>query len=104
MQDFQAILSFAPDGSIKAKNQSGATLMERPVSSGAQDFETNESLYPLTQAIPKLEALAQTSGQAEYIIDMPDMPHQLFGALVLAQAPANSVISKIDTTSALVRL
>lgn len=78
--------------------------MKRPVSSGAQDFETNKSLYPLTQAIPKLEALAQTSGQAKYIIDIPDSPHQLYGALVLAEAPANSVIAKIDTTKALVRV
>lgn len=101
---FQAILSFAPDRSITPKNKSGATLLVRPVSSGVQDFETNKSLYPLTQAISKLEALAQTSGQAEYIIDMPDMPHQLFGVLVLAQAPPNSLILKIDTTAALVRV
>jgi xanthine dehydrogenase/oxidase len=42
--------------------KSGGTLLDRPVSTGVQDYETNKSLYPLTQAITKLEALAQTSG------------------------------------------
>jgi hypothetical protein len=41
-------------------------------------------------------------GQAQYIEDMPDVPFQLFGALVLAEATPNSVIKNIDTTKALV--
>lgn len=36
-------------------------------------------------------------------MDMPDQPHQLFGAFVLAKAPAYSVISRIDASEALVR-
>lgn len=99
---YKAILSIAPADKISPRNKSGASLLERPLSKGAQDFETQKSLYPLTQAIPKIEALAQTSGQAQYINDMPDLPYQLFGVLVLAKAKAGSIIKKIDASKALV--
>ncbi|KAF2885005.1 hypothetical protein ILUMI_21179 [Ignelater luminosus] len=98
---YKFILSITPDDKKSARNKSGGAKLVRPVSSGTQDYETNESLYPLTQPIPKLEALAQCSGQAKYIMDMHDEPGQLYGAFVLAKATACSVISKIDTTEAL---
>lgn len=59
---FQAILKMAPQAKLSPKNASGGALLKRPISSGLQDFETNKSLYPLTQPITKLEALAQTTG------------------------------------------
>ncbi|KAJ3622741.1 hypothetical protein MTP99_019023 [Tenebrio molitor] len=98
---YKAVLSIAPDENVSPKNKSGGALLERPISKAAQDYETNSTLYPLTEAIPKIEALAQTSGQAQYIEDMPDVPFQLFGALVLAEATPNSVIKNIDPTKAL---
>ena len=45
-------------------------MLERPISTGVQDYETNASLYPLTQAIPKIEALAQTSGTKSLICNI----------------------------------
>ena len=51
-----------PDGIINPRNKSGGVKQTRPVSKGTQDYETNASLYPLTQPIPKLEAFAQVSG------------------------------------------
>jgi xanthine dehydrogenase/oxidase len=98
---YKAVLSIAPADKLSPKNQSGGTVLERPISTGVQDYETNESLYPLTEAVPKIEALAQTSGQAQYIRDMPDMPHQLYGVLILAEAPPNSTIKSIDASRAL---
>lgn len=56
------MLTVAPTDKLSPKNVSGGPVLTRPVSSGVQDYETNESLYPLTEAIPKIEALAQTSG------------------------------------------
>lgn len=38
-------------------------MLERPISKGIDEFPTNKSLYPLTQPIPKIESLAQTSGK-----------------------------------------
>lgn len=98
---YKFILSITPDNKISKRNKSGGPKFDRPVSTGTQDYETNKSLYPLTKAIPKLEALAQCTGDAQYIMDIPDQPGQLFAAFVLAKAPANSVISKIDTSAAL---
>lgn len=40
-------------------------------------------------------------GQAEYLIDIPDLPDQLHAVLVKAQAIAGSVITSIDPSKAL---
>ncbi|KAF2906096.1 hypothetical protein ILUMI_00078 [Ignelater luminosus] len=100
---YKFILSITPDDKISPRNKSGGLKQNklRPVSKGSQDYETNESLYPLTQPIPKLEALAQCTGQAEYIFDKPDRPGQLFAAFVLAKAPPHSVISNINKDEAM---
>ncbi|KAJ3639859.1 hypothetical protein Zmor_003192 [Zophobas morio] len=98
---YKTVLAIAPADKLSPKNQSGGAMLERPISTGVQDYETNASLYPLTQAIPKIEALAQTSGQAQYVSDLPDSPHQLFGTLILADAPPNSTLKSIDASKAL---
>ncbi|KAK9891879.1 hypothetical protein WA026_017364 [Henosepilachna vigintioctopunctata] len=98
---YKAVLRLAPQDKLSPRVKGAGAKMVRPVSSGVQDFETNKSLYPLTQAIPKLEALAQTSGEAQYIEDIPDHPHQLYGKLILAEAAPHSKIIKIDASKAL---
>ena len=47
---------------------SGAEGLVRPVSSGMQVYETHPSMYPITEPVKKLEALAQVSGNLNYII------------------------------------
>ncbi|XP_017770615.1 PREDICTED: indole-3-acetaldehyde oxidase-like [Nicrophorus vespilloides] len=96
---YKFILSICP--TVDKAKQSGGTKLHRDLSKGTQHFETQESLYPLTEAIPKLEALAQTTGQAQYIGDIPDIPNQHYAAFILAKAPANSKIKKIDYSEAL---
>ncbi|KAB0801417.1 hypothetical protein PPYR_05771 [Photinus pyralis] len=98
---YKFILSIAPESKLLPNFVSGRSKFVRPVSTGTQDYETNESLYPLTQAIPKIEALSQSTGQAKYIMDTPDYPNQLYAALVLAKAPANSTILEIDPKEAM---
>ncbi|RZC34943.1 indole-3-acetaldehyde oxidase-like, partial [Asbolus verrucosus] len=97
---YKYILSITPKNLISPRNRSGACKLERPVSSGVQDFETKAFMYPVTKPISKIESLAQTSGQAEYIMDMPDLSNQLFGAFVLAKTKSLSIIRKIDTSEA----
>lgn len=87
---------------VSPKNKSGGLKFSRPVSNGLQEYDTNKSLYPLTQPLPKVEALAQTSGQAQYINDIPDLPGQLFLALVEAKAPPKSKIKSVNADKALV--
>ncbi|KAF5294779.1 hypothetical protein FQA39_LY00263 [Lamprigera yunnana] len=98
---YKFILSITPEDKLSIRNKSGGEKFIRPVSTGTQDYETNESLYPLTQAIPKIEALAQCTGKAKYIMDMPDSPDQLYVAFVLAKATPYSVIKNIDPSEAL---
>lgn len=98
---YKYILSICPLDKVTPTHKTGSLKLSRPVSSGVQDFETDQSLYPLGEPIPKIEALAQTSGAAEYFNDIPEHPLQLHAAFVTAEAPANSVIKSIDTTEAL---
>ncbi|XP_059485730.1 xanthine dehydrogenase-like [Neocloeon triangulifer] len=85
---------------VSASKRSGAENLIRPLSSGKQDFETNPGVYPLNEPIPKLEAAAQTAGEAEYINDIPERPGELHGAFVLT-TQATGVIASIDDSAAL---
>ncbi|XP_066250858.1 xanthine dehydrogenase/oxidase-like [Euwallacea similis] len=100
---YKGVLRIAPSSKLTNRNKSGGTLLTRPVSNGTQQIYPKQQLYPLTQPIPKLEALAQTSGQAQYILDLPELPGQLHGCLVKAGAMAGSTIVTIDATAALQR-
>ncbi|KAF5284774.1 hypothetical protein FQA39_LY04499 [Lamprigera yunnana] len=98
---YKYILSITPEDKLSIRNKSGGERFIRSVSKGTQDYETNTSLYPLTRPIPKLEALTQCTGKATYIMDMPDLPDQMYVAFVLAKATPNSVIKEIDPSKAL---
>ncbi|KAJ8925555.1 hypothetical protein NQ315_009395 [Exocentrus adspersus] len=98
---YKFVLKTAPQNLVSIRNRSGGSLLIRPLSTALQEFGTNPAKYPVTEPIIKVEALAQCSGQAEYIPDIPDRPYQLFGALVTAKAPANSQIISVDTSRAL---
>lgn len=58
-------MSIAPNNKLSPENKSGGQVLQRPISNGVQDYQTNQSLYPLTEAIPKIEALGQTSGKSQ---------------------------------------
>jgi hypothetical protein len=59
---FQFVLSLFPPG-LPARLISGGKDLVRPLSSGTQKFDTDTTEWPLTEPIPKLEALAQCSGK-----------------------------------------
>ncbi|XP_058831556.1 uncharacterized protein LOC131690075 [Topomyia yanbarensis] len=99
---YKFILCIAPQGQVNLKPEykSGGTVMERPLSSGKQTFDTHQNNWPLTKNIPKIEALAQTTGEAKFSNDLPPQPGELYAAFVLA-TQANSRIAKIDPSNAL---
>jgi xanthine dehydrogenase/oxidase len=68
----------------------------RPVSQAQQSFPTSPDLFPLTQPMTKLNAYAQTSGEAAYVYDMDAPPHQLHGAFILTSV-GNCTIDTIDS-------
>nr|CAD7596424.1 unnamed protein product [Timema genevievae] len=86
---------------VKSKYLSGGELLTRPPSSGVQQFQTDSSQWPLNQPVPKIEALVQCSGEAEYVNDHPPIPGQLFAAFVLTTEAVGNIID-IDPSPALV--
>jgi xanthine dehydrogenase/oxidase len=57
-------------------------------------------MYPVNKPIPKVEAAAQTAGEAEFINDIPERPGELHGAFVLTTQGSGSIAS-IDDSQAL---
>jgi xanthine dehydrogenase/oxidase len=57
-------------------------------------------MYPVNKPIPKVEAAAQTAGEAEYVNDIPERPGELHGAFVLTTQGSGSIAS-IDDSQAL---
>ncbi|XP_053676028.1 uncharacterized protein LOC128726255 [Anopheles nili] len=99
---YRFILHIAPrDRRIASPTvRSGGSALPRPLSSGVQSFDTYPSNWPLTQALPKLEALHQTAGEAIYVNDLPSRPGELHAAFVLATEARRSIVA-IDSTAAL---
>lgn len=63
MNIFQFVLKTAPANSVSARNASGGTILDRPVSSGVQEFGTQKDKWPLTEPITKIGVQFQTSGK-----------------------------------------
>ncbi|XP_049545882.1 xanthine dehydrogenase/oxidase-like [Anopheles darlingi] len=80
--------------------RTGGNPLIRPLSHGIQSFDTYPSNWPLTQALPKLEALHQTAGELVYLNDLPSRPDELSAAFVLA-TKARCSITGIDAGPAL---
>ncbi|XP_044734075.1 xanthine dehydrogenase-like [Chrysoperla carnea] len=99
---YKFVLNTAPKNLIHPKYQSGAPKFDRPVSKGQQDYVTNEKSYPLTQPIPKVEALVQCSGEARFVVDEDtSRANYTFSSFILARATPGSKIKKINTENAL---
>eukprot|EP01104_Vermistella_antarctica_P002504 TRINITY_DN12741_c0_g1_i1.p1 TRINITY_DN12741_c0_g1~~TRINITY_DN12741_c0_g1_i1.p1 ORF type:complete len:1615 (-),score=361.72 TRINITY_DN12741_c0_g1_i1:55-4899(-) len=95
---YKFILSLQPG--LPAPLASATELFVRPVSSGVQSYGTDPSEYPMTEAIPKIEALEQTSGEIQYINDLAQSRGALCGAFVFS-TEANATIDSVDSTAAL---
>lgn len=100
---YKFLLSVATDNNVPLdpRFRSGSAMLQRPLSSGQQYYDTNKKNWPVTKYVPKLEGLAQTSGEAKYTNDFPPFPGELYAAFVVA-TQLNSTIGKIDPTEALV--
>lgn len=96
---YKFILSVKPEN-VNERLRSGATILERGLSSGKQDFQTEKNLWPLTQPLPKIESIRQTSGEAQYVNDLPPLAHQVYCAFVLTTV-ANGKVESIDASEAL---
>lgn len=84
--------------------KSGANVIKRTTSHGTQSIETDKSVWPLNQPVPKLEALVQCSGEATFANDLPAQSNEVFAAFVTADVVAGSVIKDFDTSKAFVSI
>ncbi|XP_001688833.2 uncharacterized protein LOC5667145 [Anopheles gambiae] len=87
---------------LKNEYKSGGSVLSRAISSGAQQYETNQQQeqWSLIKKIPKIEALYQTSGEAKYINDLPTLPGELYAAFVLG-TKVHANIASFDAEEAL---
>ncbi len=68
-----------------------------------QEFETDESQWPVSQPVEKLEGRVQCGGEAEYVNDIQPASGELHAAFVMTSR-ANCDIVAVDTAAALVAM
>ncbi|XP_052741992.1 uncharacterized protein LOC112054404 isoform X2 [Bicyclus anynana] len=95
---YKAILSLHPSPNTRYK--SGGAELSRPVSHGTQTYDTDKSMWPVNQPIPKLEALTQCSGEALYVCDTISTVRDVHVAFVLSSICLGEIV-KIDPSEAL---
>lgn len=98
---YKFVINTCPPNKINPKYISGGGILERPISSGTQVFDTFKERWPLTQPIPKYDGLIQCSGEAEYVNDLPRQPNELWAAFVHA-TEIHAKLGQIDASEALV--
>ncbi|XP_034832567.1 uncharacterized protein [Maniola hyperantus] len=97
---YKFVLNLTPEGIVSPRYLSGGQLIVRPLSSGKQVFQTDPTLYPLNQPVMKLEAIIQSSGEAQYVNGIPPMPNECHGAFVLSTVHSGAV-DQVDVANAL---
>ncbi|XP_048242207.1 xanthine dehydrogenase-like [Haliotis rufescens] len=80
--------------------QSGGTNLMRPVSSGTQTYDSRKDEYPLTQPMTKADATLQTSGQVQFVGDLPPVPNEVAASFVISSV-GNAEIDTVDTSAAM---
>lgn len=95
---YKAILSLAPD--VNPLYKSGGDTLLRPVSRGTQTYDTDKSVWPLNQPVPKLEALAQCAGEVSYACDVQGGARAVHVAFVLSAICKGDIV-KFDAEQAL---
>lgn len=98
---YKFVLDTCPSNLIDAKYISGGPILDRPISSGTQSYDTFKDRYPLTENVPKYEGLVQCSGELEYVNDVKPMKDELWAAFVQA-TEIHSFVDNIDASDALV--
>ncbi|KOB76483.1 Aldehyde oxidase AOX1 [Operophtera brumata] len=98
---YKAILSLSPDDKVDPRFRSGGEAIKRHTSKGSQTYDTDKTVWPLNQPVPKIEALVQCSGEATFANDLPTQTDEVFAAFVTADAPPGSIINDFDLSEAM---
>jgi len=95
---YKFYLSLLP--SLPSSLTSAATPFERPISVGHITYDTDPIEYPVSEYMPKLDAILQTSGEAHYCDDTPVVQGTLYAAFVTS-TQGSADIQSIDASVAL---
>ncbi|XP_068627637.1 uncharacterized protein [Battus philenor] len=97
---YKALLNLCPEDKLNSTFKSGGETLKRISSKGSQVFDTDKSVWPLNKPIPKLEALSQCSGEANFANDLPTQVGEVYASFVTADVNPGSVIRDFDTSEA----
>lgn len=84
--------------------ESGSTTAAEdrpPISRSYQEYDTDQSQYPITQPLLKTEGINQCAGEAVYSDDEPKIANEVFAAFVLSTV-AKGDIESIDASDVMV--
>ena len=79
---------------------SAATQYDRPVSKGTYSYSDDPIEYPVSEYIPKVDGILQTSGEATYTDDLLPSNGSLFASFVMSEN-GSAEIESIDAKEAL---
>ncbi|XP_048483252.1 xanthine dehydrogenase [Plutella xylostella] len=99
---YKACLTLIPEHYLKPRYRSGRRDFRktRPVSAAESVIDSNPAVWPLTEPMPKMEALIQCAGEIKYSNDEPRRPNEVHAAFVTSDVPTGEIID-IDPTPAL---
>ncbi|KAH8265260.1 hypothetical protein KR038_002708, partial [Drosophila bunnanda] len=97
---YKFLLKHAPESEVSAKFRSGGQILQRPLSSGLQLFQTQKKNYPVTQAVEKIEGMIQCSGEATYMNDVLTTSNTVYCSFAGA-TKVGATIDQIDASEAL---
>lgn len=98
---YKLVLNSCPSNKTKAELKSGGDILQRPLSSGQQNFKSNTDSYPMNKAIPRIDGIIQSSGETKFANDIPNIPGELWAAFVPAKK-VHGIINGFDTSEAFV--
>ncbi|KAJ2951466.1 hypothetical protein O0L34_g13618 [Tuta absoluta] len=98
---YKAVLSLCP--SANPRYASGGTLIERGISHGTQAFDTDKTLWPLNQPVPKLEATIQCSGEARFSCDAV-LPARVVHVAFVLSTICTGEVDAFDESEAMVTI
>ncbi|KAK7486654.1 hypothetical protein BaRGS_00022055, partial [Batillaria attramentaria] len=85
---------------VAARYQSGASALQRPVSSAVQTYGTRKEEWPLTEPMTKRDATYQTSGVVRFLDDVPLLQGEVYAAFVISDV-GNACVDTVDPSAAL---
>ncbi|XP_017150611.1 abscisic-aldehyde oxidase-like [Drosophila miranda] len=97
---YKFLLKHAPEAQVAEKFKSGGQILQRPLSSGLQVYQTQRQNYPVSQAVQKVEGMIQCSGEATYMNDVLTTANTVHCAFVGA-TKVGATVDEIDAKEAL---